>query len=164
MIVPKRNPENEKQFQVGFNSMIPRCLRVQIVHTIFTCVIPLGITVWRHLWQTSRSTTALFTRVLTNWQTTCQIPMKVLTLSGISSPTTMNHSRKRVACSINCEELAAASAGVGLDQPPVPPTSGPRTQQELDWCVFVCVGICLIDKSTHWTWMRISCFLSHNVI
>jgi len=77
-----------------------------------------------------------------------------LTFSGISSPTTLNHSRKRVTESINCEELAAASAYVDLEQPPVPPTTDPGAQQlveqELDWCVFVCVGIILIDKSTHW--------------
>jgi len=56
---------------------------------------------------------------------------------------------KRVTDSIICKELAAASADVDLDQPPVPQTPGP--QQELDWCVFVCLGISLIDKSAHWT-------------
>jgi len=49
----------------------------------------------------------MFTSVLTSWQTKCQIPTNVLTFSGISS--------------INCEELVAASAGVHLEQPPVPP-------------------------------------------
>jgi len=66
------------------------------------------------------------------------------------SPTTLNHSLKGVTDSINCEELAAASAEVHLKQPPVPPTPGPGPQQELDLCVFVCVGISLIDKSTYW--------------
>jgi len=47
-----------------------------------------------------------------------------------------------------CEELASASPTVHQGQAPVPPTPGPR--QELDWRVFVCVGIRLIDKSTHW--------------
>ena len=50
--------------------------------------------------------------------------------------------------SIKCEELAATSADVHLEQPPVPPTSDP--QQKLDWRVFVRVSISLIDKSTHW--------------
>ena len=50
---------------------------------------------------------------------------------------------EKVTDSINCEELAAASVYVDLDQPPVPPTAGPGLQQELDWCVFVCVGISL---------------------
>jgi len=71
-----------------------------------------------------------------------------LTFSGISSPTVLNHSRKTIADSINYEELAAASADVDLEQPAVPQTPGP--QQELDWCVFVCVGISLIDMSTYW--------------
>ena len=31
----------------------------------------------------------------------------------------------------------------------MPPTPGPGPQQELDWCVFVCVAISLIDKSTY---------------
>ena len=56
---------------------------------------------------------------------------------------------KRVTDSINCEELAVASADVDLEQPPLPPTPDPGPQQELNWCVFVCVGISLIDKSTH---------------
>ena len=55
---------------------------------------------------------------------------------------------KKVTDSINCEELAAASAYVDQEQPPVLPTPGP--QQELDWCVYVCVGRSLIDRSTHW--------------
>jgi len=38
---------------------------------------------------------------------------------------------KKVTDSINCEELAAASADVD----PVPPTPGPSPQQELNWCV-----------------------------
>jgi len=71
-------------------------------------------------------------------------------ISGLSSPTTLNHSRKRVTGSINCEELAAASADVHQEQPPVPQTSGPSLQQQLDWCVFVYVGITLIVMSTHW--------------
>ena len=57
---------------------------------------------------------------------------------------------KKVTDSINCEELAAASADVDPEQPPVPLKPSPGPQQELDWCVFVCVGISLIDKSTHW--------------
>ena len=55
---------------------------------------------------------------------------------------------KRVTDSINYEELAAASADVHLEQPPVPSTSEPDPH-------FVCVRIILIDKSTHWVWMRI---------
>jgi len=66
---------------------------------------------------------------------------------------------KKVTDSINGEELAAASSDVDLEQPPMPPTPGPCLQQELDWRVFVCVGISLIDKSTHSAWM-----LSYNVI
>ena len=57
---------------------------------------------------------------------------------------------KRVTDSINCEELAATSAYVDPEQPPVPPIPGSDPQQELGWCVFVCVGISLTDKSTHW--------------
>ena len=45
----------------------------------------------------------------------------------------------KVTDSINCEELAAASADIHLEQPSVPPLPGP--DQELDWCVFDCVGI-----------------------
>jgi len=44
---------------------------------------------------------------------------------------------KRVTDNINYEELAAASAHVDPEQPPVPPTPGPGIQHELDWCVFV---------------------------
>ena len=47
---------------------------------------------------------------------------------------------KRVTDSFNCEELAAANANMHLEQPPVPH-------------VFVCVGISLIDKSTHWEYL-----------
>jgi len=57
---------------------------------------------------------------------------------------------KKVTDSINCEELAAARVYVDLEQPPVPPTPGLSLQQWLYWCVFVCVGIRLIDMSTHW--------------
>ena len=46
---------------------------------------------------------------------------------------------KEVTDSINCEDLAAASAYVDSEQPPGP-------QQELDWCVFVCVGRSVILK------------------
>jgi len=62
---------------------------------------------------------------------------------------------KKVAGSINYEELAAASAYVDPEQLPVPPTPSPGPQQELDWCVdlFFCVGISLIDNSTHSAWM-----------
>jgi len=63
-----------------------------------------------------------------------------LKFSGISSPTTAPLAKK-VTDSINCEELAAATYFA---------TPGPDPQQELDWCVFVRVGISLIDKSTHW--------------
>jgi len=52
-----------------------------------------------------------------------------------SSPTTLKHSRKRVTDSINCEELAAASADVEPEQPPVSAPPGPSPQQELDWCI-----------------------------
>jgi len=52
--------------------------------------------------------------------------------------------------SINCEELATASAYMDPEQPLVPPTPGPGAQQEFVWCVFVCVGISLTDRSTHW--------------
>jgi len=51
---------------------------------------------------------------------------------------------KKVIDSINCEALAAASAHMDPEQQPVPLI--PRPQQELDWCVYVCVGISLIDK------------------
>ena len=56
---------------------------------------------------------------------------------------------KKLTDSINCEELAVGSADVDPEQPPMPPTPGPGPQQVLDCCVFVCVGISLIDKSTH---------------
>jgi len=111
--------------------------------------------VWDHLCQTSGSATDLFTSILTSLQTKCKIPMKVLTFSGISNSTTLNHSRKRVTDSINCEKISAASASVHLEQPPMPSTPDLGAQQELNWCVFVCVGISLIDKSRHWAWMRI---------
>ena len=52
---------------------------------------------------------------------------------------------KGVTDSINCGELAARSADVDLEQPPVPPTPGPAPQQELDWCVLACVGISLTE-------------------
>jgi len=57
---------------------------------------------------------------------------------------------KKVTDSINYQELVAASAYVEPEQPRLPPTPGLSPQQELDWCVFVCVGRSLIDKSTHW--------------
>ena len=57
---------------------------------------------------------------------------------------------KRVIYSINCDELAATSADMDLEQPPVPQTPAPGSQQELNWRVFVCVGISLIDNSTLW--------------
>ena len=49
---------------------------------------------------------------------------------------------KKITDSINCEELAAASAYMDPEQPPV--LSNPSrqvAQQQLDWCVFVCVDI-----------------------
>jgi len=49
-----------------------------------------------------------------------------LTYSGISSLT------KKATDSINCDGLAAASADVDLEKPPVPPTPGPCPQKELD--------------------------------
>jgi len=58
---------------------------------------------------------------------------------------------KKVTDSINCEEVAAASAYMDPDQKPVLLTCGPSPQLESDWWVFVCVGISLIHKSTHWT-------------
>jgi len=57
---------------------------------------------------------------------------------------------KKVTDSIKCEELAVGSAYVHPEQPHVSLKPGPGRQQELDWCVFVCVGINLIDKSIHW--------------
>jgi len=71
---------------------------------------------------------------------------------------------KKVTDSINCEELAAASAYVDPEQPTVPLTPGPSPQQELDLCVFACVGISLIDKSTRGLDVNISLPLSHNFI
>ena len=53
--------------------------------------------------------------------------MNVLTLSGISSPTALNHLQESITDSINCEELAATSADAYLEQPP-----GLGPQQELD--------------------------------
>jgi len=70
---------------------------------------------------------------------------------------------KKVTDSINCEKLAASSAYADLEQPPVSPTYGPGPQQELDWRVFVCVGISLIDNMLGLN-ANISLFLSHNVI
>ena len=55
---------------------------------------------------------------------------------------------KKVTDIINCENLASESADVNPEQPPVPLTPDPGPQQELHSCVFVCVGISLIDKST----------------
>jgi len=52
-------------------------------------------------------------------------------------PYTFEPLAKKVTDSINCEELAAASAYVEPEQPSVPSTPAP-------------VGIRLIDKSTHW--------------
>ena len=69
---------------------------------------------------------------------------------GDSKPYSFGPLAKQVTESINYEELAAGSAYVDPGQPSVPPTPGPCPQQELDWCVFVCVDISLIDKSTHW--------------
>ena len=42
---------------------------------------------------------------------------------------------KKVTDSINCAELAATSAGMDLEQPPVLLTPGFGLQQELDWCM-----------------------------
>jgi len=50
--------------------------------------------------------------------------------------------------SIYCKKLAV---DVYLEQPAVRPTTdGPGPQQELAWCVFVYVGISLINKLTNW--------------
>ena len=57
---------------------------------------------------------------------------------------------KKITDFINFKELAESSADVNLELPPVPETPGPSPQQELDWCASVCVGISLINKSTHW--------------
>jgi len=57
---------------------------------------------------------------------------------------------KKVNDSINCEELAAKSAYMDSEQAPEPPRLSSSPQKVLDWCVFVCVGINLIDKLTHW--------------
>ena len=43
---------------------------------------------------------------------------------------------KRDTDGINYEELAATSAYVDTEQPPVPPKPDPGPQQELDRCVF----------------------------
>ena len=51
---------------------------------------------------------------------------------------------------INCVELDTANADVDLEQPPVSPILDTQPQQELGWYIFVCLGISLIDKSTHW--------------
>jgi len=76
--------------------MFPKSLIPEHFMSHCWCVLhSLGIIVWRHLWQASYSAIALFTSVLTSWQTKSQIPTKVLTFSGISSSTTLNHSRKR---------------------------------------------------------------------
>jgi len=56
---------------------------------------------------------------------------------------------KNVTDSINCEQLAAASAYTDPEQSPVLQTPGSRPQQELDRCVIVCVPMSLINKSTH---------------
>ncbi|KAK2159027.1 hypothetical protein LSH36_160g04032 [Paralvinella palmiformis] len=58
----------------------------------------------------SKSAAALLTNVM------------LLTFSGISGPTALIHSQERVTDIINCEELAATSADVHLEQPPVLPT------------------------------------------
>jgi len=63
---------------------------------------------------------------------------------------------KKVTDSIKCEELAAASAYMDPEQPPV--LLKPSPEQGLDWCVFVCVDISLIDNAS------ISLLLSHNFI
>jgi len=55
---------------------------------------------------------------------------------------------KKVTESINCDELAAASAYVDPEQLHVPPTPTSGPQQELDWCVFIRVGVSLIDEAT----------------
>jgi len=52
---------------------------------------------------------------------------------------------EKVTESINCEELAAASAYMDPEQPPVLPTPSSGPQQKLEWCVIVCVGISLIN-------------------
>jgi len=71
---------------------------------------------------------------------------------------------KKVRDNINCDDLAAASAFIDPDQPPVPSTPDPGPQQKLDWCVFVCVGISLTDVNTLGLNASISLLLSHNFI
>ena len=78
-----------------------------------------------------------------------------LDILGVIKPYNFEPLAKKVTDIINCEELAAASADVDLEQPLVPPTPGHGPQQELDWGAFVCVSISLIDKSTHWVSMRL---------
>jgi len=104
-----------------------------------------GVIVWRHLCQTSHSVTA---DQLTDKMSDSEEGFDIL--SDIK-PYSFEPLAKTFRDSINCEELAAASAHMNPEQTPSP-------QQELDWCFFVCVGITLIDKSTHWAWMRV--FLS----
>ena len=73
---------------------------------------------------------ALFTRVLTSRQNKCRIPTNVLTFSGISRPIALNHARKGVNDSVNCEEIAApAAANLHPWKPPVPAPVGPGLQQ-----------------------------------
>ena len=91
--------------------------------------------------QTSRSVTALFISVLTSWQTKYHIPMNVLTFSGILLYNFEPLTKKG---------LAAASAYVHLEQPPVPLTPNKS------WIgVYLFVLISLINKSTHSAWRQI---------
>ena len=89
---------------------------------------------WCHFCQTSRRATVCLQASWPVERHKCQIPIKVLTFSGISSPTALKHY-------------------MVPEQPPVPLTAGPSRQQELDWCAFVCVGISFTDKSTDWAWI-----------
>ena len=85
--------------------------------------------------------------MFTTFRPNCQKKYQILTRD--IKPYSFEPLTKTFTDSINCKELAAASAYVEPEQPPVPPTLGP--QEELDWCVFVFAGISLIDKSTHWS-------------
>ena len=56
---------------------------------------------------------------------------------------------KKVTDSISCEEIAAASAYIEPRAVTCAADTRSCPQQELDWCVILCVGSSLIDKSTY---------------